>query len=726
MRKASEDSTRQKFRRLMNPSNRVTKVYRARPSNARFMVPVSFFQAAPLHKGQIKILQITSALHGPHFGGGIATAITNLALHLSDKEYISMSVLYCAPVNQEDFDKSREYYLHRSISLYKIASGNNATKLYGPSLLQRAYYAYEWLLRDPDKFDIIMYHDYMGTGYYVSLAKTLGLYFQFTTLIAQGHSTIRLADIYNYRKPKDTHSLLYYFIEQKSYEMADIRTSPSKWYLNWMESNGYKLPLTDNFVVQNTLYPPTKIEGNSTMYIRTIAFFGRLEVLKGLFVFFDALNYMLASGPESFPSKIFFIGPSTVINGTPVKTIIESRSQNWPSEVSIHELPTIEAIDLMKRHSALVVCPSLAETMSYAVLEAISSGLPVVSSNAGGIPELFGSECNCLAEPGNATDLAEHMIYMLNTRAKPPILKISPQASVNEHINLIKYAYNTKRASRIRGDSNHIPKYRVTVGITSYNRPEFLYRAVTSILKQTYPKTQIEILIVDDQSDSRALWKVFEACRKQAESMNVDIKITRNEKQRYVSHSRNNILKSAKGDLICMFDDDDYARPKMLETYVKVAFGKDVDVVTDFTDVYKKVDGQRQFTHKSLSVGNSFASNFFMNFFGKANFCIKRKALANQLKHYEGKYQVSPFVDWNFFFRASLQGLTIESIPLSLYEYTANSKNSIYYTSPSESVYKGHMKFAEDAAQRCPDFAEILAFCRLHLAKPEVTAVGVF
>ncbi len=94
-------------------------------------------------------------------------------------------------------------------------------------------------------------------------------------------------------------------------------------------------------------------------------------------------------------------------------------------------------------------------------------------------------------------------------------------------------------------------------------------------------------------------------------------------------------------------------------------------MVTDLSDNYDvAADGSRVFSHRSLAIGNAFAHNFFINNFGKANFCVRPSAAAAIGGHNVGERGVSPYVDWSFFTRASLHHLKIEMVPLALYHYT--------------------------------------------------------
>ena len=50
--------------------------------------------------------------------------------------------------------------------------------------------------------------------------------------------------------------------------------------------------------------------------------------------------------------------------------------------------------------------PSRAESLPYVVLEAAAAGLPLIASQVGGIPEIFGPDCGELVPPGDPVVLA--------------------------------------------------------------------------------------------------------------------------------------------------------------------------------------------------------------------------------------------------------------------------------------------------------------------------------
>jgi glycosyltransferase involved in cell wall biosynthesis len=74
-----------------------------------------------------------------------------------------------------------------------------------------------------------------------------------------------------------------------------------------------------------------------------------------------------------------------------------------------------EHIPLFMNGAELFVFPSLYEGFGLPVLEAMSCGTPVISSNRSSIPEIVGS-AGVLVDPTNIRELADHIIELLRNR----------------------------------------------------------------------------------------------------------------------------------------------------------------------------------------------------------------------------------------------------------------------------------------------------------------------
>lgn len=65
-----------------------------------------------------------------------------------------------------------------------------------------------------------------------------------------------------------------------------------------------------------------------------------------------------------------------------------------------------------------MVVPSRAESLPYIVLEALASGLPLIASRVGGIPEILGNDSVAMVPPDNADALASAMAAAVSDPAE--------------------------------------------------------------------------------------------------------------------------------------------------------------------------------------------------------------------------------------------------------------------------------------------------------------------
>lgn len=99
----------------------------------------------------------------------------------------------------------------------------------------------------------------------------------------------------------------------------------------------------------------------------------------------------------------------------------------------------------------------------------------------------------------------------------------------------------------------------VSVIIPTFNRPDFVRRAIRSVQNQTY--TNIEILVIDDHSDYdiSTIQQGFPG-----------IILMQNSTNKGACYSRNRGLEEAKGMYINFLDDDDELFPEKIEQQIEV------------------------------------------------------------------------------------------------------------------------------------------------------------
>jgi len=133
-------------------------------------------------------------------------------------------------------------------------------------------------------------------------------------------------------------------------------------------------------------------------------FIGTLRDLKGPDVFIKALGRLHEAGA---------VRPSAVIVGDGED---EATCKALVAELGLADsvrfmgpMPAREAFTLARA----VVIPSRAESLPYIVLETIAARLPILTTNVGGIPEIFGTESDRLVAPGDDAALAAAMAGLL-------------------------------------------------------------------------------------------------------------------------------------------------------------------------------------------------------------------------------------------------------------------------------------------------------------------------
>ena len=131
---------------------------------------------------------------------------------------------------------------------------------------------------------------------------------------------------------------------------------------------------------------------------------------------------------SGFPSELVLVGP---VNPDLVK-IIDSTGLYRNSIHCTGELPYEQVAAEMKRSNALVLF-SYYENLPCVILEALCTGIPVIASRVGGIPEIVNDENGLMVEAGNENQLLramqtmikEYTAYNLSLISKKAILKFS-------------------------------------------------------------------------------------------------------------------------------------------------------------------------------------------------------------------------------------------------------------------------------------------------------------
>jgi len=141
----------------------------------------------------------------------------------------------------------------------------------------------------------------------------------------------------------------------------------------------------------------------------SILFLSNLGVKKGIFVLLEAFSDVIAAVPDC---TLTIAGGGKELEE--IKAIVEK--QPWANQVSIlGRLPREETVDLYRSHT-LYTLPSFGEPYATTILEAMSCGRPVVSTDTGGVPYMILPGGGITVPPKDAPALAKALVQLLKDK----------------------------------------------------------------------------------------------------------------------------------------------------------------------------------------------------------------------------------------------------------------------------------------------------------------------
>lgn len=183
----------------------------------------------------------------------------------------------------------------------------------------------------------------------------------------------------------------------------------------------------------------------------------------------------------------------------------------------------------------------------------------------------------------------------------------------------------------------------VSVVIPTYNRAEYLPRAVDSVLEQTI--TDLEVIIVDGAStdDTESVVKEYSDPR---------IRYIRHEENRGASAGRNTGIKAAEGAFVAFLDDDDEWQPRKLKEQLNAYEQANESVGVVYTGI-KNVDAEgRTNAIKTPEIEGDVTKELLLhNYIGSFSALlvdsetIERTGLLNE--------QFPSWEDWEYYVRLS-------------------------------------------------------------------------
>lgn len=176
--------------------------------------------------------------------------------------------------------------------------------------------------------------------------------------------------------------------------------------------NGIDIQAFEKHLIHFSTQDKTKIrtkhfKANSDNFvILTVA---ALHPRKGL----DTLIKSFTKTGEAFPkAKLIITGEG------PQRPTLEKLIKKLSLDNKVVLTGQQENIPYLMKSADMFVLPSDKEAFGLVLLEAMTTGLPIIASNVGGIPDIIKNNKNgILVNPGNADELSEKMIKLITNKA---------------------------------------------------------------------------------------------------------------------------------------------------------------------------------------------------------------------------------------------------------------------------------------------------------------------
>ncbi|CAL6292780.1 unnamed protein product [Bathycoccus prasinos] len=618
-----------------------------------------------------RICIVSDYVLGLSTGSGPATAVTTLAEELHESGF-DVTILYTgyAIHKPPDVEFWTGYYTAKGINV--IALPETGVSYDVPVDVAIAHRVFMWM-NDQQWYDCVHFLDNRGRGYFALTAKKQALAFKHTEFVVHAQQPHLWYKTNSLQTLDTLHDLVIDYLEKEQMKMADHIVAPSQYILKWFTEQGWEWNRTKSTRVHTNPLPKWVKSKNKIAHeastINEIVFFSRFELRKGIVLFCDAMDQLALRGDTQIMKgvRVTFLGhlsnsaeeKLTIKGGARARVdqYIRQRAKKWSFHWQI-----LKDMDVKQRYeyieegnvnNKLVVLPSLLENSPYTLVECLVMGIPVVASDVGSAREFIDDDDaeRVLFVP-TPKPLAGKIRDILKNGFVPGKSKIKQDVEKDWTIWQHHLVHQSKDSSNAMSTLQTWEEPLVTVIVVTYNNPKLLKQALQSIYEQEY--TKVEVVLIDDGST------LPEA---QAYLREIDAKFKRKGWH-------------ARGEFIMFMDDDNFAKPREIATFVSVAMHTKADVLTCTNEYFYGLElpGNRPPIGRWVPLGAATTVGMFQNLYGDTNAMIRRKVFLD-LGGFPEDYGYA-LEDWELFSKSVLGGYKLESIPSPLYWYRIRMKDS--------------------------------------------------
>jgi glycosyltransferase involved in cell wall biosynthesis len=500
--------------------------------------------------------------------------------------------------------------------------------------------------------DVVIADDWRGLGFLSLRARQTGLALTKTAFVIHCHGPGRVLTEFAQKVPDTLERFGEDVAERGSIELADTVVSPSAWLLDWMKAHGWPVPESAKliqYVRESAALGETPERAPRTDRITRLAFFGQLREGKGIRLWLTTLGAIephLLDGRE-----LVFLGSDRGRwTSDRIADALDPAVKERVSDVRFEtRLEREDALAELRRPGTLAVMPSLLDNSPNTVSECIEQGVPFLSTETGGIPELVAEEDRerVLCAP------TTHGLAASLTRALESETAFAPARPAQEpHESLAAWV-------------------------------ELVDEVTPTATRVARPATHVAI-VAQGEASTRCAYRLAEATE------NVEVEIT-------MAESRRDGIARTAADWIVFLDDDDEPDNELVDRLVAAQAASDADVVT--TAVRRGADDAGM----QLFLGDPGGLGIVENQYGVVGLVRGDLAAAQPLP--EGA--TDP--DWPLFARIALAGGRVVSIPEALATHAGAPGNVADVPGEGLAVLEAFEEQRFDGLRDLPQLAATLA-----------------
>lgn len=535
----------------------------------------------------------------PYYGGGISVYCDHTARMFAEKgDYVTVFI------PDQKMESEEEEVIEGNIRIIRFKPGQHPIYRY---MGYTAALSYDMAMRVENRIkeegapDIIESQDYTGLAYFlIHRKKELNKYLKSVPISINLHTPkfildeIQQSPVYNFPH--------YWIGEMERYVLrsADVLISPSQFLKDTLfHKLKFDFPI---FVIPNP-YQVDEEENHqgeivaNTYRAGNMVFLGRVQYFKGIE---HLINNLIPFWQKGLEMPLEVMGGDSYYHPKQMNFIdyLKKKYKKYVDEKLIlfrGLLPPDQVKNGLERAN-LIFVPSLFESFSYAVIEAMSLGKIVLASDSGGQRELIQSGVNgFLFSHGDRAGFKESMDTFLRMneadrmemgkRAKEHVRallsydRIYPmkmevwQDAIRQHRLSRTYSFirPIPRIEKVEEGEVTLEKDLLSVVVPFYNMGKWIEETLNSLVKSDY--INLEIILVNDGSTDEESVQILEELENK-----YPIRIIHKENGGLVS-ARNEGVKHVRGEFLAFLDADDKVDAKyytkaveLLKHYENVSF----------------------------------------------------------------------------------------------------------------------------------------------------------